>query len=458
MSESSTNSRSVGRRGSRYLRPTLVQTWLLDGEVGVYPERTNLASAWLVEGDLDVERLRRALVLLSRRHPVGGFRVGEAGGRTVLEVRTRTSVPLAAVDLRRRPADEVDRFLSSWADTDFDLTVQPPVRLLLAQADRGFVLLVAAHHLFFDDVAEEVYGEDLWALYSQLETTASVAGMRGSPEAPPSLFDYADWEAELVRSESFRRRLAYWAERLGDAETTLPFAGRTEDPDRPAREEMPVEIGPEVGRSLVARARERGTSPVSLLLAALHAALLDTTGDADYVVQVVSHGRTPRFSRTVAHLANPLVVRLPPVERPLSAAHVTSTHETVLAAWQNYVPVQALADGVPWLARRSARGYRQSEVLVQHVARRPEPRTTVDTALGKTRYALRHRARGQARRYDGVALALSVVSAEDGWSGTLLHEPSVVSPRVAGELVASLASGLRTMAAEPLGVGPARRG
>ncbi|MFG3289586.1 AMP-binding protein [Streptomyces sp. NPDC048179] len=275
-----------------------------------------------VDGPLDPERLRQALVAVAAVHPAlrttfpreGGRprrRVVEAPAPPPLLIRTATSG-----DHRPRPAADANHHPRSTPDGERAPAVgaveQALTRELAARvrdleagplfaagvveaADGRRVLLLAVHHIVYDGRSEEILVADLAAAY---------AGRSPAPApAPPTAVPRAG--AGAARE--------FWRGRL--AGLTAPrwpggaAPGIREVWTRPVVAH-PVDLGPRD----TARLREfavRQRYPVLVpLLAAWWRALAKVTGQDDLAVGTVVEDRPDGHDRTVGYFANGLPVRI----------------------------------------------------------------------------------------------------------------------------------------------------
>ncbi len=273
----------------------------------------NSPLALRLDGDLDTAALARAVAGLVARHEVlrTALRAG-AGG----EPEQVPSAPpaLAAADLGALPAarreTEARRALGRAAARPIDLA-GPPLRALAALAGPGrAALLLVFHHAACDGWSMGIVARELGELY-RIAATAAAAGV--APELPVPALQYADWAAwQRGRAGDLERGLDYWRRRLAGAPEELPLpADRPRPAVRRARGATArLELPAPAAAALAAFARERGVTPLGVLLAAFQVLLHRVSGVGDLVVGTPVSGRAhPAVEGLVGFFVNTLPLR-----------------------------------------------------------------------------------------------------------------------------------------------------
>jgi nonribosomal peptide synthetase DhbF len=286
----------VSRAESLPLAPQQVGVWLecyLEPDSAAYTVPLSLQ----LDGELDVERLRRSLDTLLERHeslrtahePGPHQRVVQ-GLRAVLDVQAVDDEAVA----RRLAAAEALRVL--------DPSVPPLLHArLLRLGPRRHLLLLTLHHLAADGRGVAVLVRDLWALYA------------GQALAPLTLQpgDVAVW---LDRRLAGRARAleSWWRDQLAGAPATeLPPDFRR--PAIPRRRGAAAALT--VGAVLTSRLRrlgaERDASLFIILLTAFAELIRRRTGMTDLVIGTDADGRDrPELTEIVGHLVSQVAIRV----------------------------------------------------------------------------------------------------------------------------------------------------
>ncbi|HEV7588524.1 MAG TPA: condensation domain-containing protein, partial [Longimicrobium sp.] len=249
--------------------------------------------SWAVRAAWSEDALRRAVRLVSRRHPVlrTAFDAG-ADPEPLQLVFAGAEVPLAVTDLRALGEDEQRRALGEWsaADTErlFDWTVAPLARFHAHRLDEGRVrFTLTAHHAILDGWSVATLLTEIFRAYA--------AFLQGAPEpayeAPPLAFrDFVALERAALASAETR---AFWARALDHAEPTrIP---RSPDAVRPAGQHGAASVVTETAddeSAALRRAAEAAGVPLKSVLLAVHLRVLALVSGRDEVLTgVVANGR-----------------------------------------------------------------------------------------------------------------------------------------------------------------------
>lgn len=287
--------------------------WFLSELEGATPAY-NIPVALRLEGELDREALRRALVEITARHETLRAAFSSEGGRATQRIDPAGGVPLEVVDLRGLAetdrAVELARLAEDEAATAFDLARGPLMRARLVRlADAEHALLVTLHHIAADGWSIGVLLRELAALYP-----AFAAG-RPSPLAPLAIAygDFARWQREELSGEALESLLGYWRRQLAGAPAALDLPLDRPRPAMPAfRAAMAsFEVPAQLGRELRALSDASGATPFMAMLAVYAALLSRVTGADDLVVATPTAGRTRRETEElIGFFVNTLLMRV----------------------------------------------------------------------------------------------------------------------------------------------------
>jgi amino acid adenylation domain-containing protein len=287
------------------LSPVQERIWLLSK---LHPEipRYNEAHAVRVHGPLVADALARALSALVRRHEVLRTRYREEAGAPLGEVAAPEGFDLAVVDASAQ--SDLDRILAEEVRRRFDLDRDLPFRATLFRSSpTEHVLLLVLHHVACDRSSLGILWRELEALYG--------AELRGGPAGlPPQRLSYGALAARqrerLASDPTITADLEYWKTRLGGA---APLLGLPSDRPRPQLasyrgSRIEVSVSGELAGRLRQLARERRTSPFTIVAAALHVLLARVARRPDVVFGVAVTNRDRREARDVV---GPLFDSLP---------------------------------------------------------------------------------------------------------------------------------------------------
>lgn len=310
----------------RELAGTEQRGMVMRHEVTKEPQVWNVALRVRLEGPLDTAALEGALEKLIHRHQSLRCRFvwktdTEAQPpvrRLWQEVLAPRPVPLPVEDISGLPPQKREERLeaacATASATPFDMArgVRPLVRLLRTGPESSTLMLVL-HHVSCDGWSVSVLLRDLGRLYRD-------AVGQGPPEplAPPTAqcTDYARLQASTGPDErEYRRRLDYWARQLADCPTDNPLPA---DNPRPAELSgrggiSQTDVPPELFAALRHFARDSGTTPFAVTLAALATMLHQRTGREELVVTSAYANRAhPSTETMVTCTSAVLALRLRP--------------------------------------------------------------------------------------------------------------------------------------------------
>lgn len=207
------------------------------------------------------------------------------------------------------------------------------VELVAAGTDRN-VLIISAHHLFFDGPSTDIMFRELDAFYR--------ARRDGATPTLPALHgtwsEHVHRERALLTEAQIEADLRYWRDRLGSVPSSpgLPI-----DQPRPGGAvgrgaTLAVEVPAELARALRELARAQGTTLFTVMLAAFHAALAQWTGLYDISVGVPVDGRSAAADdELIGCFVNTVVVRTATSRTSTFAELIDSVSESAMGAFEH---------------------------------------------------------------------------------------------------------------------------
>jgi amino acid adenylation domain-containing protein len=276
----------VPRGDSHPLSSAQERLWLLhrlDPGSAAY----NLPLLLRLDGPLDVGALRRGLGLLVSRHEALRTVLPEVDGVPRQRILPPSPVPLPVVEPCGRE-DEALRACQAEARRPFDLARGPLLRAVLFRTAAGrHHLLFTLHHAVADGASTDILVRELGEAYG-----AFAAGR--APDLPPLAVQYADyaaWERACAGGEREEEAMVYWRGHLEGAEpAALPVDAPALRPGTAGRRLRSV-LPPPLAAGVRGLARQGGTTPFAVLLAAVQALLARHTGREDVLVGVPVDGR-----------------------------------------------------------------------------------------------------------------------------------------------------------------------
>ncbi|GLW98479.1 non-ribosomal peptide synthetase/MFS transporter [Microtetraspora sp. NBRC 16547] len=325
------------------LSPVQRQMWLA-GEVDPDSAAYNVPVVIRLDGELDVEALRLAVVDLAERHEVlrSTVEVHDAEPYSVTGPASRVVVELIT-DLKDRPAEEtppdtarhdhaadhaadhapqthgagehaaeagtpdetpVGRRLAELARLPFRLAEEYPLRAaILALGPHAHVLALVLHHIASDAWSRGVLLRDLADLY------AARTGARSAPPALDRQFaDVVEWQ----RSAAEAADPGWWTAKLDGSPTEIALPVDRVRPAAPGTGVglLDLELPDELAARVRALASTSGATVFMVLLAGLQAMLARVSGGSDIAVGVPESGRRhPEAERLIGCFLQTLVIR-----------------------------------------------------------------------------------------------------------------------------------------------------
>ncbi len=286
------------RNGPFPLSFTQQRIWFLQQLAGSTP-LFNLPMTWQLRGPLSVEDLDRAVTQLVTRHTILRTVYRERAGRLSQEVLPPVETCLTLVDLAGPALETVTDLIAAEAAGSFVLNLRGPFRaVLLRRNPQDHVLLLTLHHIAVDAHALDLLTAEIAEGYRS----------RSYPEPSHQYSDYALWQ----RDRKTEAAMAYWADHLEDAPTTINLP--TREP-RPAGVSwtgaaVPLSLPPETILSLCDLARQRGTTPAMVVQAIWLVLLQRYSGQDDILLgTAVTHRYRLEWEPVIGCFADTLGAR-----------------------------------------------------------------------------------------------------------------------------------------------------
>ncbi len=297
-----------------------------------------IPSALRLRGNLQRERLHRALHTVVAKHPMlrGRIDVSAEAGAACQRIMPVAPFELPVDDLsflppELREARAVD-LAKVEAGLPFDLQCGPPFRVRLIKLDDHEHLLVfPIHHLFCDGVSIRILNRDLAAAYGDSEQSSPSTDEARQTDV--IVRHHADEDDARAKAD-----LAYWTQRLDGVSDCIALPSCRARPLKPsfAGVNGHAKLPPAVGETVLRFAREHRITPYAACAAAFHAWLHRYTGEVDTVVGFAVSGRHDKSSREmIGLLTNLLVQRATFVADPSPAELAMALHRDVAAASQH---------------------------------------------------------------------------------------------------------------------------
>uniref|UniRef100_UPI0004E266D2 condensation domain-containing protein n=1 Tax=Streptomyces sp. NRRL F-5123 TaxID=1463856 RepID=UPI0004E266D2 len=276
----------------------------------------NAGYAYRLRGALDVPALEAAFTAVVARHEAlrTRFTAEDGTARAVVEDPRPVRIEVTAAE----SAEHAERIVAARANTPFDLTAEPPLRVTLVRiGPDDHVLCAVTHHINSDGWSFNVLRDEVATLYA------------GQPLPAPPL-QYADVVAAAGDTQADP---AWWVGQLAGApDLELPT-----DRPRPAERstdggEVRFTLDKELADAVRALARQTRCTPYMVLLAAYEVLLARHSGQSDFSVGTPSAGRgRPELEGVIGYLSTTMVLRCDLSGDPSFTDLVRATRRSVLS-------------------------------------------------------------------------------------------------------------------------------
>lgn len=289
--------------------------WLLQQTLE-NPATYNQPVALRLRGQVDRDRLRRALRVILERHEVLRTALVQQGESLVQQVAEANDIPLPwlEVDLQAVPPSQkqsaLEERLLDEASRPFDLARAPLWRAVwITLAAEEQVLGITFHHSIVDEWTWRLLFQEWERLYAA-DGREELAGL---PELPVQYADYAVWERQRLTGELLEQQRSYWSEQLQNLPPALELPSDMPRPlrtsGRGARHDF--RLAGSVVTRLRELAREEGTTLFTVLLTAFQVWLHRYTGQNDVVVGTpIATRERPEVQELLGFFLNTLPIRV----------------------------------------------------------------------------------------------------------------------------------------------------
>lgn len=242
----------------------------------------NLPSAIKLPADVDAEAMHKAVQSLLMRHESLRTYFIEQDGLP----RQKISViaPDVLEEMTMTSEQAVLDFAKEEAETPFDLSQPPLIRIKLIRLPDCVWMLITMHHIVSDLLSIEILAKDLFALYQAYRDNRD----NPLPPLPIHYKDYAQWQDSVDRAEHKN----YWKTKLDAVEPlNLPLDNERAAINRYQGEFFRFALTPEQTEQFTGFCRKQGVTVFMGITAALKIVLHALSGQHDIVIGSIFAGR-----------------------------------------------------------------------------------------------------------------------------------------------------------------------
>lgn len=303
-------------------------------------------------GSLQQWYLQQSIQAIVQRHE--SLRTTFDGGEGQLGQVIWSELPIAlqVIDLRSLPANirEETALTQIWQKIQqpFHLNQKPLFRVQLWQLqDAEHLLLLAFHHIIFDEWSSGVLIRELGELYTAL-IEARPARL---PELPIQYADFAHWQREWLQGEVLNNQLRYWKQQLKDVPVLeLPGAvsrslGHSSLQNYCGASQL-LELPQSLLEALEELSQMAGVTLFMTLLAAFQVLLHLYTGQTDLAIgSPIANRHRSELEGLIGFLVNSLVLRTDLAGNPTFRELLERVRDVTLSAYDHQdLPFEKLVE------------------------------------------------------------------------------------------------------------------
>ncbi len=255
---------------------------------------------------LDIDRLRQAIDLMSRRHESLRTNFITRNGKPERIVHDQPQEILHIVDSAGKTDAEINELMYEQINRPFNLESDTLSRVIMfSRNESDHTFLFVGHHIISDMWSLAIFMYELNQIYSKGEKA----------ELAPLVFTYSDYVKQQNRQLTGaigRRHEKYWLEQLkGD----LPVLNLATDFPRPAIQTFhgdttSIRIDAELTTKLKDLALKQSGTLFTVLLSAFNSLLYRYTSQEEIIVGTPTTGRTsPEYAPILGYFVNPVAIR-----------------------------------------------------------------------------------------------------------------------------------------------------
>ena len=253
-----------------------------------------------VEGNLDKERLKKAVKQLIKRHDTLRTSFELLNDFPVQKVNREVEFEIEYYELPS--SAEVKPFIRSFIRS-FELNKAPLLRVgLVKQTNNKHILMCDMHHIIMDNISSFIFINEFVNLYEGVKL----------PQLKVQYKEYASWQNRLLEFGEIKKQEEYWLSVFADE---MPSLDLPTDYPRPEVQSFDgdliyFEFAAPLKKQIDQIAKESGATLYIVLLAIYTLLLSKYTGQEDIVVGIPTAGRPhAEFEYVIGMFVNTLAIR-----------------------------------------------------------------------------------------------------------------------------------------------------
>ena len=292
----------------------------------------NVLQSYHLKGEVSAEKLRNAMQVLIDRHEILRTEFLMVEGELVQKILPIVEADFTVID----DAETSERVLAKAFVKPFDLGKVPLVRAELVKRNDGYLFMFDMHHIVSDGMSEEIFIQELAALYNGEELEALTHQYK----------DYSEW----MRTRDISGQKEYW---LSQFEGEIPVLDMPLDYMRPQVQSYSgaiilENISDNLGSKIKKLAHDNDATEYMIFLSAAMILLSRYSRQDDIVIGCPISGRTHSDTeKMLGMFVNTLAMRGHPEKNKKYTDFLSEIRETCLKAYENQeYPFEELVEAV----------------------------------------------------------------------------------------------------------------
>ncbi|MDP4195847.1 MAG: amino acid adenylation domain-containing protein [Bacteroidota bacterium] len=270
----------------------------------------NPSYAVKVNSTIDVEKLRNALKIVLKRHPLLRVTIHYKDGNLIQRFEEQIGDVLFTEDLTGNDTEQIRRKINEQSAKNIDLEKGPLFKIHLFKVhEQEYYICMISHHIITDMWSLAVILNELSLLYT---LSADEKMLPAGTKVKKSYIDYIQKQELELKGERGKLLWEYWKNKLSGK---LPVLDLPIDNARPQVQSFKgssrsIFFSQNLTEEIHNISKQFVTTPFVLLLSAFNVLLHRYSLNDDIIVGTPFAGRTSKdFNNTVGYFVNPVAIR-----------------------------------------------------------------------------------------------------------------------------------------------------
>lgn len=264
----------------------------------------NVAYSFKIEGELQIESLKKALYLSMQEYEPFHSTIGQEGMKPYFRVEESFELPFRYKELNGiLTDDEISSRIDQQAKIPFHLDAEFPCRFYLLRTSNSFYLLTLFHHIVMDGLTMFDFCERLSSLYNaQLDKKEII-------HPPLLLEDFNENEAKDYPEKQKEEDIKYWVHYLKGASLHIPLPKSS--PDEPVQDQSYFfSLGKELYMKSRQFCEQQSTTPFRLYTSVWLITLHHFLQTDELILDHTLHLRPAKYKNLLGSFVNNLPIRI----------------------------------------------------------------------------------------------------------------------------------------------------